>query len=235
MVYSVRNTGQMLKPVEQADGVFTHRSSARAGRCDSFRSFVLESHDLTADGEPINKAYLDRVIPAAYAAIQAREARDRTLLEQRRNGRADSAASDGRADNSVWGVATWTDVDPRIDFFSVYVGGLTNAYRWDRPGRGLPGRRSARHRPAVHPQDAAAQFLAAGRRASAGRAGNPLRRGPRKSRPLRRCRRGCLPLGLPLNLTGYGPAVFAVSLPQSAAIAACGLAVFDFEGTPHGT
>ena len=38
------------------------------------------------------------------------------------------------------------DVDPRVDFFSIYVGGLTNAYRWtdtpaayhvgDAPGRG---------------------------------------------------------------------------------------------------
>jgi hypothetical protein len=43
--------------------------------------------------------------------------------------------SDDRIDRSVWGVATWTDIDPRIDFFSVFVGGLTNAYRWeDVPG-----------------------------------------------------------------------------------------------------
>jgi hypothetical protein len=54
--------------------------------------------------------------------------------------------SGDRAARDVWGVATWADVDPRIDFFSVYVGGLTNAYRWedaaggykpgDPPGRG---------------------------------------------------------------------------------------------------
>ena len=31
-------------------------------------------------------------------------------------------------DNSVWGLATWEDVDPRVDFFSVYIKGLTNAY-----------------------------------------------------------------------------------------------------------
>jgi transcription antitermination factor NusG len=29
-----------------------------------------------------------------------------------------------------WGVAVWEDVDPRIDFFSIYVRGLTNAIRW---------------------------------------------------------------------------------------------------------
>jgi hypothetical protein len=43
--------------------------------------------------------------------------------------------SAGRVARDVWGVATWTDIDPRIDFFAVYVGGLTNAYRWeDTPG-----------------------------------------------------------------------------------------------------
>src|SRR5690606_1259012 len=35
----------------------------------------------------------------------------------------------------VWGVAMWEDIDPNIDFFSIYVGGLTNAYDWaDPPG-----------------------------------------------------------------------------------------------------
>jgi hypothetical protein len=34
----------------------------------------------------------------------------------------------------VWGVVTWEDVDPKIDFLSIYVGGLTNAYHWtDNP------------------------------------------------------------------------------------------------------
>ena len=36
-------------------------------------------------------------------------------------------------DNSVWGVAMWEDVDPELDFFSVYVGGMTNAYKWTAP------------------------------------------------------------------------------------------------------
>ena len=35
----------------------------------------------------------------------------------------------------MWGVATWEFVDPRMDFFSIYVKGLTNAYRFaDQPG-----------------------------------------------------------------------------------------------------
>jgi hypothetical protein len=36
---------------------------------------------------------------------------------------------------TLWGVATWEDIDPRILRLSVYVSGLTNAYRWkDTPG-----------------------------------------------------------------------------------------------------
>ena len=36
---------------------------------------------------------------------------------------------------TVWGIVTWEDVDPRTKWFSIYVEGLTNAYRWvDRPG-----------------------------------------------------------------------------------------------------
>ena len=36
---------------------------------------------------------------------------------------------------TVWGIVTWEDVDPRTKWFSIYVEGLTNAYRWkDAPG-----------------------------------------------------------------------------------------------------
>ena len=42
--------------------------------------------------------------------------------------------STAAADNAVWGLATWTDVDPRTDFFSVEVRGLTNAQRIETAG-----------------------------------------------------------------------------------------------------
>jgi hypothetical protein len=41
----------------------------------------------------------------------------------------------GRTARGAWGVAMWEDVDPELDFFSVYVSGVTNAYKWtDPPG-----------------------------------------------------------------------------------------------------
>jgi hypothetical protein len=40
------------------------------------------------------------------------------------------AATDIPPGGERWGVAVWQDVDPRIDFFTITVRGLTNAIRW---------------------------------------------------------------------------------------------------------
>jgi hypothetical protein len=139
LVYRVRNTGAVLKPVEQPDGTFT--SEAGQGEPVQFvPQFVLEAQDRTDTGQPVSKAYLDRIIPTADAVIRQRETPGRELLNSAQISERPIPLSDARADRGVWGVATWEDVDPRIDFFSVYVGGLTNAYRWeDPPGAYRPG------------------------------------------------------------------------------------------------
>ena len=91
-------------------------------------------------GEPTSIAYLDRVIPAAIAEITRRERPPVPLRNSVEMAEQPIPVSGQRAGRGVWGVATWTDVDPRIDFFSVYVGGLTNAYRWtDAAGAYRPG------------------------------------------------------------------------------------------------
>jgi hypothetical protein len=145
LVYRVTNTGQVLKPIEGPDGVYTTQVG-KGGPVRFVPQFVLESRDLLTDGKPVAKEYLDRVIPDAVAAISKRETPGRMLLNSIEIAEQPIPVSDGRIDKSVWGVATWVDVDPRIDFFTVYVGGLTNAYRWvdnptayrpgDTPGRG---------------------------------------------------------------------------------------------------
>jgi hypothetical protein len=139
LVYAVRNTGEVMKPVEGDGGVYK-TEMAKGGPLRFVPSFVLQSHDLTADGQPIEKAYLDRILPAAMAEIRARETRGQSLLNSAEMAQQELPPGDGRTDNRVWGVATWTDVDPRIDFFSVYVGGLSNAYEWQDPaGAYKPG------------------------------------------------------------------------------------------------
>ncbi len=133
MVYRIRNTGQALKPVQGKDGVYS-TEPAKGGPERFLPQLVLESQDREAAGGRVTKSYLDRVIPAADTAISQRETPGHKLLNSVEISKQPIPVSDGRIDRSVWGVATWIDVDPRIDFFSIYVGGLTNAYQWiDRP------------------------------------------------------------------------------------------------------
>jgi hypothetical protein len=146
LVYSVRNTGQVLKPVEGEGGIYTAQL-AKGGPIRFMPQFVLESQDRQASGERISISYLDRVLPAAVAAITQRETPGRKLLNSVEMSEHPIPVSDGRIDRSVWGVATWTDIDPRIDFLSIYVGGLTNAYQWeDVPGAFKPGDAPAKGR-----------------------------------------------------------------------------------------
>jgi len=118
MVYSVKNNSD--KPVP----LFVPR-------------FVLEVKEL-------KKLYPDRLIPLAVPLIRKREDPNRPLLSTVEITRPIPPSPKGQ-DNSVWGVATWEDVDPRTDRFSIYVQGLTNAYLWDDP----PGAYKAGDKPGV--------------------------------------------------------------------------------------
>jgi hypothetical protein len=101
-----------------------------------FPHFVLHSTEY-------KKEYLDRVIPAALMPIQQREfpgRPDQKLYNSLTISEVPIGISDDKTDKSVWGVVTWTDVDPRIDYYIVYVQGLTNAYHYDDPaGAYKPG------------------------------------------------------------------------------------------------
>jgi hypothetical protein len=150
LMYRVTNTGKTLKPEEDADGVFSAKP-AKGGPVRFIPQFVLESQDRLADGKRVSKAYLDRVMPAAVAAISQRESSGKMLLNSVEMAEQPILVSDGRIDKGIWGVATWVDVDPRIDFFSIFVGGLTNAYRWtDNPAAYKPGDTPGRGRRFTH-------------------------------------------------------------------------------------
>ncbi|MEX2317072.1 MAG: hypothetical protein WD669_07965 [Pirellulales bacterium] len=139
MVYRVRNTGQILKPVAQEGSAFA-AELAPGPPLRFLPHFVLESQDRQPTGERTDKAYLDRVIPVAMDAIRRREMRGQPLLNSVEMAQQTIPVSTDRIDRSVWGVAMWEDVDPRIDFFSIYVGGLSNAYGWeDNPAAAKPG------------------------------------------------------------------------------------------------
>jgi hypothetical protein len=125
LVYSVTNTGEVMHPVQDDDGD-TYRVEKTQQPIRFIPRFLLESHEF-------RKAYPDRVIPAALAPIGTREDRGRKFLSS-------ADVVEIQPGETVWGIATWEDIDPLIDRFSIYVGGLTNAYKWrDEPGAYKPG------------------------------------------------------------------------------------------------
>ena len=132
LVYRVRNTGAGLSPAQAEDGTFTTAQKS-PGELRFTPQFVLVSHDNDAAGEPLGKAYLDRIVPTAYRPIANREFPGGTLQNSVTIANQALPIESGRAVGGAWGVAIWEDVDPRIDFFAVYVTGLTNAYRFENP------------------------------------------------------------------------------------------------------
>lgn len=83
----------------------------------------------------MDKEYLDRVIPAAMKPIAERERIGVKLYDSVSISKVPIPVSDSKNDRSVWGVAIWEDVDPHVDFCSIFIQGLTNAYEFvDPPG-----------------------------------------------------------------------------------------------------
>ncbi len=127
LVYSVTNKGKAMHPVLGEDK--TYDISFVDKPVLFIPEFILESHEF-------GKAYPDRVTPLAMGQIQAREGRGNKILTTVQMTSVKGKPRKIAVGQTLWGVACWEDVDPKIDRFSVHVSGLTNAYRWkDEPGR----------------------------------------------------------------------------------------------------
>jgi hypothetical protein len=144
MVYRVRNLGGHLTPVpvedehqlrtytaQRTDEVMNVGAAQPSSSIRFFPHFVLESRQ-------VRKSYLDTIIPIAIPVIEMRETRGGKLYNSVEISQVPIQVSrDGYEDeNAVWGVVTWMDVDPNIDFFSIYIQGLTNAFRTERTAEG---------------------------------------------------------------------------------------------------
>jgi hypothetical protein len=136
LVYRVQNRGVNLAPSQGENGTFAVQPGPPMPH-HFIPQFVLESHERDADGKLVPQAYLSRIIPAAVQPIQNREDPNRRLLSTAEMAVVEIPLSKGRIERGVWGVVTWEDVDPELDFFSIYVGGLTNAYRWTNADEGV--------------------------------------------------------------------------------------------------
>ncbi len=132
LLYRIRYLGGDLHPVAEPDAydnqVFAQPEKRAAGSVNALGRPFAPLFRLHI--KSLSKEYLDEIVPAAKQIIAAKE----------RIGRLYDSVEIQRVpvklwldtdtvDNSIWGVATWTNIDSRVDFFSVHVQGLTNAQR----------------------------------------------------------------------------------------------------------
>lgn len=138
MVYRVRYRGGDLRPAadSQVNPIYRRIESVSYNSRRFFPMFVLQDHET-------GKQFTDQILPTTMQRIAIRE----QITTQLHNSVDISTIKIPRSLDQdapgVWGVATWMDVDPYLDFFSVNVFGLTNAFEQDGEGADAPYRRKA--------------------------------------------------------------------------------------------
>lgn len=89
-------------------------------------------------------AYPNKIFPLAIEAIKAQEG----FTNQKLYSTIEISASELDVKEDRWGVVTWvyedeandySGIDRTLDFFSIYVSGLTNSYYWEDVPFGEPG------------------------------------------------------------------------------------------------
>lgn len=138
MVYRVRYRGGDMRPAADNldEPIYKRIESVSYQSRRFFPMFVLEDRET-------GQQYVDEILPTAVSRIAIREqitaplhnSVDISSIKIPRTEDSDSAG--------VWGVATWVDVDPNLDFVAVNVFGLTNAFEQDGEGDDAPYRRKA--------------------------------------------------------------------------------------------
>lgn len=137
MVYRIRYRGGDLRPAaDTVAGVPLYRR-VEGIHYDSryvFPMLILSNHIS-------GKRYMDQILPTATEKIRVREQITAELNNSIEISKIKIPHSSDDDAPGVWGVATWTDVDPNLDFLSVEVFGLTNAFQQDGEGDDAPYRR----------------------------------------------------------------------------------------------
>jgi len=139
MVYRVRYRGSDLRPASDEVGGKEVFERIEAVSYESRRIFPL----LKLTNRVTGKEYVDQILPTAKEKIAVREQITAPLYNTVDISRVPVPLSTDPAAPGVWGVATWEDVDPDLDFLSVNVFGLTNAFEQDGEGPNAPYRKKA--------------------------------------------------------------------------------------------
>jgi hypothetical protein len=129
LVYNVTNPGRIMHPMPDEKDRVDHAKDPVVQIMPVNKpvkfipQFSLESQDDT------HQVYPDHVMPLAMVAIRQREDPNRVFLNTVEMSREIPVGQ------TFWGIATWEDIDPKITHYSIFVNGLTNAYRFtDDPG-----------------------------------------------------------------------------------------------------
>lgn len=98
----------------------------KIGRDAFFRLETPDGGLYFSEQHPVQSTiYADRFLPLAHAQIAAAEDPNQDFENS-----VTLPALDIAPGKTVWGIATWVDIDSRVDRFTVYISGLTNALRW---------------------------------------------------------------------------------------------------------
>lgn len=137
MVYRVRYRGGDLRPAADSIAgvpIYQRVEGIHYQSRHFFPMLVLSNH-------ATDKRYVDRLLPLAKQKIKIREQITAPLYNSVEISKVKVPYGGDDASVGVWGVATWVDVDPNLDFVSVEVIGLTNAFEQDGEGPDAPYRR----------------------------------------------------------------------------------------------
>lgn len=135
LVYRVSNPGRHLAPIPEKDeyGHDAYELKLANAPLRFFPTFRLRDQERGVE-------WMDRILPEAVARIHAIEIRDPRvpLYDSVQISQRTLEVNSQAMDRGLWGVATWQGVDSRSDFLSVFVQGLSNAYRWEPTGEKGP-------------------------------------------------------------------------------------------------
>ena len=139
MVYRVRYRGGDLRPAVDRIGETPVFKRLESVAYKSRRFFPM----LTLSNHITGNEYLDQLLPAAKRLIANREQITAPLYNSIEISKINIPYSKDDDAPGVWGIATWIDVNPKLDFVSVSVSGLSDAFQQDGEGDQAPYRRKA--------------------------------------------------------------------------------------------
>lgn len=135
LVYRVTYRGNDFQPTVEKDQfdneIYGKPDQVSAKWVRFMPNFHLVTKGLKSALNKSDQRLLDKVLPSVVNRI-ATEERIPTLLDSITIQRQKFALG-----QSFWGVATWIDVDPNTDFFTVEVKGLNNAQKIELDGENL--------------------------------------------------------------------------------------------------